>query len=79
MNVLAFRFVLVTLQALGSVGVLVQRHGMNRRESTRGHQRQQHHPNPCGDTMRASAAITCRLAEPDAMRDQIHADSDEIL
>jgi len=29
--------------------------------------------------MPASAAITCRLAEPDAMRDQIHADSDEIL
>jgi hypothetical protein len=79
MNVLAFRFVLVALQAFGGIGILVQRDGMNRREGARGQQRERHNPNPYGDTRLAAAGVGYRLAKPDAMRDQIHADSDGIL
>jgi len=72
-NVLAFRFFVVTLKALGGVGVLVQRDRMNRGGGARREQRSQENANPGARTRRvAPAAVAGRFAEPDARKEQAH-------
>src|ERR1019366_6000711 len=72
MDSLALRLILVAFEALGHIGVLIQRNGVNGGAGARKQQR--HHGKEDQDiNAESSAAVACdRLAEPDAMGEQSH-------
>ena len=79
MHGFALGLVVVALHALGGVGVLVQRHGMNRRAGRQGRQRKQGNRSPDAKTKPADALMNGRLAVPDAMVGQCHTVSEECV
>jgi hypothetical protein len=72
MDEFAFRLILVAFQALGSVGLRIQRKWMNRGVGAR---KQQHHQRKKNQGMNTSAAAVLVYdspAEPNAMGEQSH-------
>jgi hypothetical protein len=78
MDELAFRLILVALEALLRVDVLLQRNGVNGSGSARKQKRHHGKQNQDIDPKTAAAAIDGLLAEPDAMGEQSHTASERL-
>src|ERR1019366_2718637 len=76
MDGLAFRLVFVALEALGAIGLRIERNGVNGGGGARNQQRDQRKENQDINTKSAAAVICGRLAEPDAMGEQSHTASE---
>jgi hypothetical protein len=75
MNRLAFRFVVMALNALCGVSILVKRDGMNCGAGSCRQQRGKCNANP-HPKPRLAAAMVGRLAKANAMREQSHTNSE---